>query len=327
MHWSEPLLPPIITRADYRELRTRADMWHRAMQIICQRYALPAARLVRFGDGTDPADGSNVVFAVGKHHVIKLFPPYYQRLFEAELSVARDVFEKLRIATPEIYADGTLDGWPYLVMSRLQGVYLVDVWHTLEHANELSLVCELAEILAHLHTLPTHPLPLLDANWPEIVATRVSACVQRHREQEVPEYWLQQIPDYLAQAAPLYPPTFTPAIVSGDIHEYHLLVKQEGARWQLSGFFDFDDAMLGFYEYDLAAAGLFMMASRPRLLRSFLLTYGYAEADLDEALRYRLMAYTLLHRYRPFNYWLREALAKQACSTLEEVAHILYAFA
>ncbi len=299
MHWSEPLLPPMITCADYQKLKTSADIWLQAMRIICQRHGLPVERVVRFGDGTDPAYGSEVVFAVGKDHVIKLFPPYYQRLFEAELSVASHVFGKLSIATPEVYADGTLNGWPYLVMSRLQGVYLADVWHTLEHVNQLSIVSELAAVLAHLHALPSHPLPLLDANWPEFVATRVSGCVQRHREQEVSEYWLQQIPDFLAQAAPLYPPTFSPAIISEDIHEYHSLVKQEGTRWQLSGLFDFDDALLGFYEYDLAAAGLFLMASRPRLLRPFLLTYGYAEADLDEALRHRLMAYTLLHRYRP----------------------------
>ncbi len=109
-------------------------------------------------------------------------------------------------------------------------------------------------------------------------------------------------------------------------NERFVVISQEGTRWRLAGLFDFDDAMLGFYEYDLAAAGLFMMASRPTLLRPFLLAYGYVEADLDEALCYRLMAYTLLHRYRPFNYWLGEALAKQACSTLEEVAHTIYAF-
>jgi hygromycin-B 7''-O-kinase len=155
----------------------------------------------------------------------------------------------------------------------------------------------------------------------------VSGCVQRHREQGVPEHWLQQIPGFLAQTAPLYPPTFAPAIISGDIHEYHPLVKQQDTQWRLSGLFDFDDALLGLYEYDLAAAALFMMAGRPTLLRAFLLSYGYAEADLGGALCYRLMAYALLHRYRPFNHWLSEACAKQACSTLEEVAHILYAFA
>ena len=87
----------------------------------------------------------------------------------------------------------------------------------------------------------------------------------------------------------------------------------------------FDDALLGFHEYDLAATGLFLMASRPDLLRPFLLTYGYAEADLNEALSHRLMAHTLLHRYRPFN-WVREAFVKRPCATLEEMARVIYSF-
>src|SRR5207248_534435 len=121
---------------------------------------------------------------------------------------------------------------------------------------QVRLVSELAELLAHLHALPAGNLTLLEANWPAFVADRVRNCVQLHREQGVPEYWLQQIPAYLAYAAPLYPPDFTPAIVSADIHQYHLLVNQE--QWQLCGLFDFDDARIGFHEYDLASAGLFM---------------------------------------------------------------------
>ena len=122
---------------------------------------------------------------------------------------------------------------------------------------------------------------------------------------------------------PLYPQNFSPAIVSGDIHQYHLLVNLEHGRWRLSGLFDFDDARIGFHEYDLAAAGLFLMAGRPALLRPFLLIYGYTESELNEQLSHRLMAYTLLHPYRPLN-WIREDFAKGACSTFEELARVIY---
>ena len=74
----------------------------------------------------------------------------------------------------------------------------------------------------------------------------------------------------------------------------------------------------------LAAAGLFMMADNPTLLRAFLLAYGYAETDINEQLSHRLMAYTLLHRYRPFNL-VREDFARQRYNTLEELARIIYA--
>jgi len=321
---AEPLLPPVTKRADYELLRISASVWPVAMQVICQRHGLASDKLVRFGDGTDPANGSNVVFTVGEQRIIKLFPPYERRLFEADLSVAEHVYKKLSITTPEIYAHGMLDGWPYLVMSRVEGVYLSEIWDAMEHENKLRIVTELAEVVTHLHALPTANLPLLEADWPGIVATRVKNCVQRHREQGVPDYWLQQIPDYLIYASPLYPPNFTPAIVSGDIHQYHLLAhQQQHGQWRLTGLFNFDDAMIGFHEYDLAAAGIFMMVGNPTLLRAFLLAYGYAETAINEQLSHRLMAYTLLHRYRPFN-WIREDFAKHPCTTLEELARVIF---
>ena len=321
---SEPLLPPVTDKTRYKAMQPKAELWPLVMRVICQRHQLPTERLVRFGDGADPTFGSNIVFAVDAHHVIKLFPPYERRSFEADLTVAEYVHRKLSIATPQVYACGELDGWPYLVMSRLQGVSLAAIWKTLEETSRGHLVAELAEVLAHLHGLPTHDLPLLEANWPAWIATRVNGCVQRHREQGIPERWLQQLPEYLASAAPFYPPQFTPAIVSGDIHGYHLLVKQEHGRWELCGLFDFDDASIGFHEYDLASAALFLMSGCPALLRLFLLTYGYAESDLNESMSHRLMAYTLLHRYRPLK-WVCEAFAKHPSSTFEALARVIYA--
>jgi hygromycin-B 7''-O-kinase len=228
-HRPEPLLPLVTSNTAYRAMRPNADLWPLVMRAICQRHKLPTERLVRFGDGTDPAFGSNVVFAVDEHHVIKLYPPNWRQLFEADLSVAEHVSGKLSIMTPEIYAYGALDGWPYLVMSGLQGISLSALWNTLGETEQLRLVAELAEVLAQLHAIPTHDLPLLEADWPEFVITRMNGCVRRHQEQGVPELWLQQMPEYLAFAAPFYPSNFTPAIVSGDIHDYHLLVKQERA--------------------------------------------------------------------------------------------------
>ena len=325
MQQSEPLFPAFTDRASYEAMRPDVNVWLRAMRVICQRHGLPIEGLVRFGDGTDLAFGTTIVFAIGEHYVIKLYPPYLTQLFEAERTVAKYVYGKLSVSTPEIYAQDSLEGWPYLVMSRLQGVYLSDIWDTLEDTNQLRIVIELAEVVAQLHALPTHDLSLLEANWSAWVADQVKRCVQHHQEQGVPEYWLQQIPGYLECAAPLYPLDFPPSIVSGDIHQYHLLARQEHGQWRLCGMFDFDDGRIGFSEYDLAAAGLFLMAGRPELLRTFLLTYGYAESAIDEHLSHRLMAYTLLHPYRPFN-WVREAFTKRPCPTLKELAEVIYAF-
>src|SRR5450759_1412361 len=168
-------------------LFSKCSVWGQAMHVICQRHGLPTDRLVRFGDGTDPADGSSVVFAVGDQLVIKMFPPFRTNLFDADLSVAERVFGRLNVTTPEIHAHGMLDGWPYLLMSRVPGVYLSAIWDTLDDESQLLIVIELAEIVARLHAIPTDNLRLLENNWPQVIATRIKTCVERHREQGVPD--------------------------------------------------------------------------------------------------------------------------------------------
>ncbi len=98
----EPLLPPTADFTDYVSLRVNASIWPMAMQTICHRHGLPTDRLVRFGDGTDSADGSSIVFAAGDHLVIKLFPPYQSSLCKADLTVAEHVYGKLSVTTPKI---------------------------------------------------------------------------------------------------------------------------------------------------------------------------------------------------------------------------------
>jgi len=316
---AQPLLPTYTDAAVYRSIQPGVQAWLPAMHAICQRHALSTDGLIRLSEGT------NVIFAAGAQHIIKLYPPHWQRLCTAERLVAEHLYGKLDIATPEITASGELEGWPYTVMQRLPGQYLHEVWDAMPLGNQLRLAGELGALAAHLHALPTDGLEALDANWPAFVDERIDGCVTRHREQGMTEAWLQQLPAFLAQTQPLYPPSFRPAIVTGDMHQYHLTVIETRGQWRLAGLFDFDDARIGFHEYDLAATGLFVMHSRRLLLRGFLHAYGYGEGDLTDALSQRLLVYTLLHRYRPFNWVREEVVGDRACTTLEQLANSIYA--
>ncbi len=318
MSQPEPFLPTVVEHQDYVSLQQETALWLPAMRVICQRHNLFIDTLLRLGDGT------NVVFTAGEDYIIKLFPPYWKREVQADRSVAEFVYGKLCITTPEIRGYGELEGWPYLVMRRLKGTYLSDVWDTMEYLNQLEIVIELGELLARLHALPIAKFTGFENDWAAFIQQRVSDCQQLHRAKGVSEVWLQQIPGYLAQASPLYPTDYTPVLLSGDLHQYHLLVNEVHGRWCLGGFFDFDDARIGFHEYDLASAGLFMMSGRSHLLRAFLQAYGYAEGELDERLTTRLMAYTLLYRYRDLNWILGKLVAERSCATLEELGEVIY---
>jgi len=312
-----PLLPNITSHADY--LALPGGVWFPVMRVICRRHRLPTTALERLSEGT------NVIFAAGPSHIIKLFPPFWADLAETEHAVARHVHGRLGVPTPEVLARGTVEGWPYLVTSRLRGVSLSAVWNRMEPESQALIAAQLGRLMARLHALPTDGLaPLLPSDWPSIVQERIAACVSRRREQGLAEAWLRQIPGWLEDAQSLYPPDFTPAIVTGDLHQYHLLVSREGGTWTLCGYFDFDDAMLGFHEYDVAVPGVFVMAHRPELHHAFLRAYGYREEAIDEGLSRRLLAYTLLHRYRDLTWILEEYVRDPTCTTLEDLARVFY---
>src|SRR5262249_16812923 len=143
--------------------------------------------------------------------------------------------------------------------------------------------------------------------------------VEGHGAQGAGEMWLARLPGYLAQLPPLFPPGFAPVLLSGDIHQDHLLVTQREGRWELAGLLDFDDALVGFREYELAIPALILTPRRPALLRALPLAYGYRDDELDARLRARLLAYGLLHRYVGLPLILELADPTGACRTFHDL--------
>jgi len=312
------LLPHADTPDAYRALRPDSSTWLPALAMLADRHGLGAEHFVRVTEGT------NVVFA-SDDLVLKLFPPHWAHLATAERAVLKRLGGRLPVQTPSVHADGSLERWSYLIMNRLRGKELHTVWPTLGQNEKTRLVGDLGELVAAVHNVPSADLPALDADWPTYVSSRLQGCVSRHREQGLASSWLHQIPALLGAANPLYPPDYAQVIVTGDIHDYHLMVEQPtaGIGWRLCGLFDFDDARLGFREFDLAAAGLFLMSGQPVLLRTFLLAYGYSSAELNSTLSRRLLAYTLLHPYREMN-WVLRTLVQGNPSTLDDLASTIY---
>jgi hygromycin-B 7''-O-kinase len=111
------------------------------------------------------------------------------------------------------------------------------------------------------------------------------------------------------------PPAPRLALLHTELMREHLTV-EDG---RLAGLFDFEPAMVGAPEYDFASLGLFVSCGDARFLGRTLRAYGYASAQLDEALQCRLMAYTLLHRYANLRWYLERIPAGDATS-LEALA-------
>src|SRR5436190_23457539 len=108
----------VSTSAAYHAVAHDTALWLPAVQVVAERHRLT-------GELRRPDNGSNVVFHVGEACVVNLFAPIFAGEHRTERALLAHVAGRLPVATPEILADGELEGWPYLVLSRIAGAPLV----------------------------------------------------------------------------------------------------------------------------------------------------------------------------------------------------------
>ena len=278
--------PLISDAADY-ERHFNDDAWRQAAAVICARHNLPAASLRR------APQGENIIFFAGRRFVVKIFAPFRgQHLREA--AALEFAHGKLGIETPEVIHTGQLEGWPYLVMTRLAGLPLKEMWSRLEAREQLEIVSQLGVALQRLHA-HTAPLSEFDHDWDSFIERQARQSVERQRACGANPEWLESLPAYISARLPLLPPPDKPVLLHGDVHPGNLLLAETHGRWRISALFDFGDSLCGFHEYEFVAPGVLMVQGRRDLQRELLLAYGYREAELGLSLRARLMLLTVLY--------------------------------
>jgi hygromycin-B 7''-O-kinase len=313
------LLPKVDTFEDYKRIYRNAETWLPAMRAICQRHGFDASRLEFAPPGT------HVVFRVDGLY-LKLFAPLWpgdfapERLVLDRLSDGRD----LPVPTPHLVAEGEIEGWPYLVMTALAGVPLCQVWDGMDAADRERVAVRCGELMAALHTVPTDGLEAIAVDWPAFVAGQKRECIDGIGRAELDEHWVRAIRAFFAGLPSLFEPGFEPVLLSADVTDEHILVGQREGRWEVTGYIDFGDAMLGHPHYEFAAPGCSITHGSPSLQRAMLRAYGYSEAELNGELATRLMAYTVLHRFINVPELLK--LFDHQPTTFEKLCRLLWAF-
>ncbi|SOB84750.1 phosphotransferase family protein [Streptomyces sp. 1331.2] len=301
------MLPVVETDEQWDAVVPDESVMRPGAEALCARLGVGGLPLERFAEGSVP------VYAVGDEHVLKLFPAASARDGLTEQRVLDRLYGALPVPTPALRDAGEyVNGWRYILMSRLPGEGLAPAWPRLPQPDRVRIAHDCGEALAALHALD--PEPLADAlgpgDWPAFLARQRAGAVARQRERGLPEAWAEQIPDFLA-AAP--PPTATPrrALLHTEFMREHLLT-DPATGWRLTGLIDFEPAMIGDPAYDLVAVGLFTTRGDRQLLGRLLAAYGH---PFDPRL---LMAYTLLHVYSNLPWYLREL--RPSARTLDALA-------
>ena len=240
-----------------------------------------------------------MVFAAGAGHVVKLFPPLWPAERDVERAGLEHVAGRLSVATPEPVAAGEVEGWGYLLLTRVPGVPLETVWGRLGERARARAARRAGEIAAEHHALPL-PAPGVPAPpWPAFVAERARLARERLASSPATRVWAETLEGFLAPLAPSLA-SAPPVFLNADVTEEHLFVAPDDSG-EVIGLVDLADAMIGAREYDLVSFAVFLGtgagAGAAPLLRELLEGAGVPAAERGPALAARLAAWALLHRY------------------------------
>jgi len=278
------LLPEAADPASYRDARSSSDFVPAAAE-ICRRHGIPQSGLARADSGT------HLVFMLDGM-AIKVFAPLWPEDFEAERAALHAMGGG---PFPAIAHEGTLEGWPYLVITRIPGRPARDPWPLLSRSGKESLLHELGGLLRRLHRIPAPPD--LQTDWPAF-ASGLEATLES-RNDPPSAGWR----DWMVDRAHLDEDPFEPVLLHADVTWDHVFALRDGEGIRLSGLIDFGDAMSGHPLYEFGAPLLYMCFGEPDLTWSLLSGYGLPRSPGTAR---SVLAYSLLHRFGRLGRWLEK---------------------
>ncbi|MCA8959041.1 MAG: aminoglycoside phosphotransferase family protein [Planctomycetes bacterium] len=288
------LLPAITTESELDAVRKDSELCRRALEAAARASDLAATPELF-------ADGSAIVGATGST-VIKIYAPFDRAHRDVEERVLKYLTDRLSCPTPRVRGTATLDGWWVLHMSRLEGTVLSEDWDQRPQSERVELARQMGEVTAELHALETHALRDLPPDWTSFLECGVERCLDRQQRFELEASWLDRIERYLA-SVDLGKPELV--LLHTELMPAHFLGMSSSGRSRLTGLLDFEPAMLGAPEYELASVGLFVSRGDREIFRSFLAGYGLPASAWNAGLSRRCLAYTLLHRYACLPWYMR----------------------
>jgi hygromycin-B 7''-O-kinase len=303
-------LPSVADYESYRTWRADASRWLPVAVDIARGHGLACTAPHLFATGT------NLVVALDPRLILKIFPPMLHSQFVSERGSLSQLRGRLSLPIPEIVAEGERDGWPYLVITRLSGIVGSDVWPSLPEEEKERVLRKIGAVIAEVQRVPPGALLEIEPRWDEFLRRQIAGCHTRHERLGLRPKFLDGLDDLLRGAAiPLDPP---PVILTGEYIPENFLLAEDRGQWRLAGLFDFGDVKTGWGEYDLLGPSAFMAAGRPRRVRSLFEGFGYFRADVNFALKRRLMALMLLHHASdPIRHICIENWQEKACDLVQ----------
>ncbi len=296
----------------------QSQIWFEAADVICRRHGISFAELKR------TEQGEHIVFLIDDSFVIKIYRPF-RGCFEREKKAFDFLHGRINFKIPEIVQIGEIEGFNYILMTQLSGAAMTRVvWLTLSSDKQLRFISKLAAGLREIHSLNAESF---DSDWSEFVEERANTFIERQIAHGVNSKIIESLPAYLDANLKLVPKDSPAVFLHGDVHFGNLRLQKFGNDWQISGLFDFADSRCGFHEYDFLAVGILMIQGQAEIQREFFKSYGYAENQLDESFRRRMMMLTMLYETSGLRRYALRLKLEAIDFTLEELERAIWSFA
>jgi hygromycin-B 7''-O-kinase len=284
------VLPPVPDVTAWRILRRDAATLRPACEAIAARHGLASSELALLDEGT------HFVWAT-RRSVIKLFVP----LWTADASVETTLLEMVAGTTlpvPQLEARGELDGWPYVVMSRLSGDPIGVAWRSLDDGGRSRLAAHLGETLAMLAALPPERLQARAITQDALIAERLERVLVDQRERGGDETLEIELRKFVAELPALVPAG--DSVLHADLTDNNVLVSGD----RVTGIIDFEDAFVGPWTYELAAPACFVTRGNSAHRNSMFRGRGLEPtSELIATTR----TWAILHRYSHVARMMQEA--------------------
>jgi hygromycin-B 7''-O-kinase len=308
---------PIITDEQDFNRHFQSEIWHDVAENICRRHKIAYRELQR------SESGEHIVFLVDDLFIVKIYTPF-RRGFQRERAGIEFARGKTSLPVPEIIFEGEIEQFDYLVLTRLPGVSINrEMWLDFESRQQIEIVAELAAGLKQLHLQSNRAI---DFDWRKFIEYQAGATFDRQKASGVNSRILERLPAFLEENLKLLPTGDFRVFLHGDVHFGNLRFIEKNGRWRISGLFDFADSLAGFHEFEFAAITLLMIQGQGALQREFFAAYGYAENDINEALRRRLLLLTILYDCSDLRRYALRLKPEAVDYTLDELERAIWNF-
>lgn len=225
---------------------------------------------------------------------------------------------------PEFLHTGKFENFDYIVSTQISGDSITRAnWLTFPKTVQMNVVRQLAAGLKELHS---HAAPQTTFDWQKFVAHQIETTIERQKNSGATDEWLASLPEFLVRNAKLLALDSRTVFLHGDVHFGNLKFRKTSDGWRIVGLFDFADSLTGFHEYDFIAVGVLMIQGQADLQREFFRAYGYADSELNETLRARMMMLTVLYEHSSLRRYAQRFSPEATNFTLAELEKAIWNF-